>query len=291
MTHRAPSCSSSSTAGAGARTRPTTPWPPRARPPSMRCGRTARMPSSAPAAPMSACRRGRWAIPRSGTSISAPAASSCRTCRASPPPSRMARSRGLPALTGLIARLQGPGGTCHLMGLLSPGGVHSHQDHAVALARILDRRRHPVAIHALTDGRDTAPEAAPDFLAKFEPDIAGLPACRRRHRHRPLFRDGPRQPLGPRQRGLRRQSRGEGAHAASGRGRGRRRACRRQDRRVRPRHRHRRLCAGMQDGDGLLCFNFRADRVRADPGRLRSIPAFARLPPRARPSASPPPPA
>ena len=31
------------------------------------------------------------------------------------------------------------GGTCHLLGLVSPGGVHSHQDHAAALAGILAR--------------------------------------------------------------------------------------------------------------------------------------------------------
>ena len=41
-----------------------------------------------------------------------------------------------PALTALIARLKASGGTCHLMGLISPGGVHSHQDHAAALATI-----------------------------------------------------------------------------------------------------------------------------------------------------------
>src|ERR1700759_5394505 len=41
-----------------------------------------------------------------------------------------------PALTGLIAALKKSGGTCHLIGLVSPGGVHSHQDHAVALAKI-----------------------------------------------------------------------------------------------------------------------------------------------------------
>ena len=36
-----------------------------------------------------------------------------------------------PALTGLIDKLKHSGGTCHLIGLVSPGGVHSHQDHAV----------------------------------------------------------------------------------------------------------------------------------------------------------------
>ena len=45
--------------------------------------------------------------------------------------------RRAPALLDLIERLKQDGGTCHLMGLASPGGVHSHQDHAVALAKTL----------------------------------------------------------------------------------------------------------------------------------------------------------
>ena len=43
-----------------------------------------------------------------------------------------------PALHGFIAALKKSGGTAHLLGLLSPGGVHSHQDHIVALAKALD---------------------------------------------------------------------------------------------------------------------------------------------------------
>ncbi|HET7254623.1 MAG TPA: 2,3-bisphosphoglycerate-independent phosphoglycerate mutase, partial [Xanthobacteraceae bacterium] len=46
---------------------------------------------------------------------------------------------GAPAMQALIQRLRETGGTCHLMGLVSPGGVHSHQDHAAALAEILTR--------------------------------------------------------------------------------------------------------------------------------------------------------
>src|SRR5436189_3417916 len=41
------------------------------------------------------------------------------------------------ALNDLIATLKKTGGTCHMLGLISPGGVHSHQDHAAALAKIL----------------------------------------------------------------------------------------------------------------------------------------------------------
>ena len=43
------------------------------------------------------------------------------------------------------------------MGLVSPGGVHSHQDQAVALAQILHGHGIPVVVHALMDGRDTPP--------------------------------------------------------------------------------------------------------------------------------------
>src|SRR5215469_12305803 len=42
-----------------------------------------------------------------------------------------------PAVTDFIARIKKSRGTCHLLGLVSTGGVHSHQNHAVALARIL----------------------------------------------------------------------------------------------------------------------------------------------------------
>src|SRR6188472_455717 len=59
-----------------------------------------------------------------------------------------------PALVDLIARLKASGGTCHLLGLVSPGGVHSRQDHAVALAQILTAAGVPAVVHALTDGRD-----------------------------------------------------------------------------------------------------------------------------------------
>src|ERR1700758_1694523 len=42
-----------------------------------------------------------------------------------------------PALLDLIKKLKASGGTCHLLGLVSPGGVHSHQTHAATLAQIL----------------------------------------------------------------------------------------------------------------------------------------------------------
>src|SRR6266849_2265120 len=77
-----------------------------------------------------------------------------------------------PALTDLVAKLKTSGGTCHLIGLVSPGGVHSHQDHAAALAGILAGAGVPTLVHALTDGRDTPPQSAGEDIKRL---IAALP--------------------------------------------------------------------------------------------------------------------
>jgi len=69
-----------------------------------------------------------------------------------------------PTLLKYIDTLKQSGGTCHLMGLASPGGVHAHQDHIAALARIITAAGVPVAIHAFTDGRDVAPKSAQDQI-------------------------------------------------------------------------------------------------------------------------------
>ncbi|HEV2603720.1 MAG TPA: 2,3-bisphosphoglycerate-independent phosphoglycerate mutase [Microvirga sp.] len=75
--------------------------------------------------------------------------------------------------SGLIGRLRETGGTCHLIGLISPGGVHSHQDHAVALARVLAEEGIPAVLHVFTDGRDTPPRSAAEYVPSVE---AALPA-------------------------------------------------------------------------------------------------------------------
>ncbi len=73
-----------------------------------------------------------------------------------------------PALRHVIARLKETGGTAHLMGLLSPGGVHSHQDQMAALANEIAAAGVPVAVHAFLDGRDTPPRSALGFLSDFQ---------------------------------------------------------------------------------------------------------------------------
>lgn len=76
-----------------------------------------------------------------------------------------------PVLGGLARKLEESGGVCHLMGLVSPGGVHSHQDHMAALAGIVGAAGVPVAVHAFLDGRDTPPKSALQHMGKF---LAGL---------------------------------------------------------------------------------------------------------------------
>jgi 2,3-bisphosphoglycerate-independent phosphoglycerate mutase len=83
-----------------------------------------------------------------------------------------------PALLSFIAKLKRVGGACHLMGLASPGGVHSHQRHIAALAVILARNGILVWIHAFLDGRDTPPESAGGFLKELLEDFGNEPLIR-----------------------------------------------------------------------------------------------------------------
>jgi 2,3-bisphosphoglycerate-independent phosphoglycerate mutase len=85
---------------------------------------------------------------------------------------------GVAALGDFIAALKASGGTAHLMGLMSPGGVHSHQDHIVALAEILSAAGLDVAVHVFLDGRDTPPRSGRDYLARFIDRTAHLKRLR-----------------------------------------------------------------------------------------------------------------
>jgi 2,3-bisphosphoglycerate-independent phosphoglycerate mutase len=80
-----------------------------------------------------------------------------------------------PALVDFIGKLRASGGRCHLMGLLSPGGVHSHQGHMAALARAVAGAGVPVSVHALLDGRDTPPASANGYMADFLDAVEGVP--------------------------------------------------------------------------------------------------------------------
>jgi 2,3-bisphosphoglycerate-independent phosphoglycerate mutase len=66
------------------------------------------------------------------------------------------------------------GGTIHLLGLLSDGGVHSHIDHAIALVEFCRRQNvapDKVVVHVITDGRDTGPNTGLGFVKKLEDEM------------------------------------------------------------------------------------------------------------------------
>ncbi len=69
-----------------------------------------------------------------------------------------------PALRGFIEKLRASGGTAHLMGVVSDGGVHGHIAHLQAAVAAITGAGVPVAIHAITDGRDVAPSSAKGFI-------------------------------------------------------------------------------------------------------------------------------
>ena len=76
------------------------------------------------------------------------------------------------AINSLADTLLADGGTLHLIGLCSDGGVHSHVDHLAGLLHwAAGRGLHDVAIHVITDGRDTAPNSAQLFLERIEQAI------------------------------------------------------------------------------------------------------------------------
>lgn len=79
-------------------------------------------------------------------------------------------------LLGFIATLKKSDGACHLMGLTSPGGVHAHEDHLIALANMIAGQGITVWIHAFLDGRDMPPRSALECLANVQKGLkAGLP--------------------------------------------------------------------------------------------------------------------
>lgn len=164
-----------------------------------------------------------------------------------------------PVLAAFVGKLRATGGTCHLLGLASEGGVHAHQDHAAALAHLLRDAGVPVLLHAWTDGRDTAPDSARGFLGALAAELpADVPIATICGRYWAMDRD-------------KRWERVERAYdllvnaaaprfpdvaaaldeaAATGK----------TDEFVEPGVIG--DYTGMRDGDGVLCFNYRADRVR-----------------------------
>ena len=171
-----------------------------------------------------------------------------------------------PALTAAVDRVRGTDQKLHLMGLVSDGGVHSSDHHLRNLLKLAADRglaSEQVVVHALLDGRDTPPRSGADFLAALERDIEEAGVGRiasvvgrywamdrdkrweRVQRAYELFTGGA---------GARSASTAEAIRASYEDGVG--------DEFVEP------VAIGepgrdrMAEGDSLICFNFRADRMR-----------------------------
>ena len=176
----------------------------------------------------------------------------------------------IPELNAFIEALRQSGGACHLLGLVSPGGVHSHQDHAAALAAYVASAGVRTYLLAFTDGRDTPPRSSDEdlkrLLAALPPSVTVATVC---GRYYAMDRDNRWE----------RVSRAYDLLVSGA-------APRFPDPLavVADAYAHDKSdefidpavvgdYQGMKDGDGVLCFNFRADRVRELLGALLD-PAF-----------------
>jgi len=163
-----------------------------------------------------------------------------------------------PTLKAFAAEVRAAGGVAHVAGLLSPGGVHSHQRHMAAAANALIAAGVPVRIHAFLDGRDVPPRSAAGFLAAFAKDAPEAPIASVAGRFYGMDRDT-------------RWERVQAAHDAIVHARGEKAATAiaaleaayardETDEFVSPTVIG--DYAGVRAGDGLLFINFRADRAR-----------------------------
>lgn len=164
-----------------------------------------------------------------------------------------------PALREFIDRLRDSGGSAHLMGVVSDGGVHGHVSHLKAAIEALVSAGIPVAVHAITDGRDVAPSSADGFVADLAASLPnGAQIATVIGRYWAMDRDS-------------RWERVERAHAAMIRGIGERAPdALAAVRRAYARGETDEFIAptvigdysGARGGDGFFCLNFRSDRAR-----------------------------
>ena len=163
------------------------------------------------------------------------------------------------ALQDFIAKVKDTGGTAHMMGLVSDGGVHGHLDHIVAAAQAITRAGVPVALHAITDGRDVAPKSAYTYVGELEEKLPeGAKVVTVCGRYFAMDRDN-------------RWERVSEAYGAMIKGEGRESGTA-HDAVTRAYNQSETDefivptvldgYQGVQDGDGFFCLNFRADRAR-----------------------------
>ena len=81
-----------------------------------------------------------------------------------------------PVLVNAIAKSKANHSNLHIMGLLSPGGVHSHEDHFLAMVQMAAKQgAHKIKVHGFLDGRDTPPRSARPSIDKMQACLDGYP--------------------------------------------------------------------------------------------------------------------
>ena len=189
----------------------------------------------------------------------------------------------LPPLLELRDRLRRTGGTLHLLGLIGNGGVHAIDTHLRACLELAERLDLPrLAVHGFLDGRDTAPMSAAGFLATLESDLQRIAGGRAAiaslvGRYYAMDRDKrwPRTQLAyellVHAAGTPATDPVQAVRDAYARGE--------TDEFVKPivLTRDGKPVAPLQDGDAILCFNFRSDRMRQLLGAL-ALPGFNGFP-------------
>jgi 2,3-bisphosphoglycerate-independent phosphoglycerate mutase len=171
-----------------------------------------------------------------------------------------------PVFATALTKIRDAGGRLHLMGLLSDGGVHSHNTHLYALVELA--RRHGLTelfIHAFTDGRDTPPQSAGSYLRELEAELRRLglgQVATVIGRYYAMDRDNRWDRV---EQAWRAMVLGEGTVANdSAAAIAAAYAAGENDEFVKPRviGRNGEIPGTVRDGDGIIFFNFRADRAR-----------------------------
>ena len=162
-------------------------------------------------------------------------------------------------LQDFIASVKAANGTAHLMALVSDGGVHGHIEHLIAAAKIICDAGLKVLIHAMTDGRDVAPQSAAGFIADLVDRLPeGAKIATVIGRYYALDRDNRWERVGLAYDAM---INGTGLAADSAADAVSQSYARDEfDEFIKPT-----VIAdysGVQDGDGIFCLNFRADRAR-----------------------------
>jgi 2,3-bisphosphoglycerate-independent phosphoglycerate mutase len=171
-----------------------------------------------------------------------------------------------PVFVDALTRVRQAGGKLHLMGLLSDGGVHSHQTHLYALVDMAQRHAiQDICIHAFMDGRDTPPQSGAGYLAQLEEELTRLGTGRVATvtgRYYAMDRDNRWERV---EQAWQAMVLGEGTAAAtSAEAIQAAYAAGQTDEFVEPRiiSGDGTSFEGISDGDGIIFFNFRADRAR-----------------------------